>query len=67
MYPRLRQTQQELQASERRLLDSLEASGDSLWEMDIPGRIIHIHPNLWRMLGATGREPLASASWTLIG
>ena len=58
MYRRLRQTQQELQASERRLLDSLEASGDSLWEMDIPGRIIHIHPNLWRMLGATGREPL---------
>ncbi|TMN60052.1 hypothetical protein, partial [Pseudoalteromonas piscicida] len=29
MYQRLRQTQKELQSSERRLLDSLEASGDS--------------------------------------
>ena len=58
MYRRLRHTQKELQASERRLLDSLEASGDSLWEMDIPERIIRIHPNLWKMLGASGHEPL---------
>ncbi|NVN55894.1 hypothetical protein FLM52_08855 [bacterium Scap17] len=59
MYQRLRQTQKELQSSERRLLDSLEASGDSLWEMDIPERIVRIHPNLWKMLGASGHEPLA--------
>ncbi|MGB2149019.1 MAG: hypothetical protein ACPHX6_05600 [Cobetia amphilecti] len=59
MYQRLRQTQKELQSSERRLLDSLEASGDSLWEMDIPERIVQIHPNLWKMLGASGHEPLA--------
>ena len=59
MYQRLRQTQRELQSSERRLLDSLEASGDSLWEMDIPARIVQIHPNLWKMLGASGHEPLA--------
>lgn len=58
MYRRLRQTQTELQASERRLLDSLEASGDSLWEMDIPEHVIRVHPNLWKMLGASGHEPL---------